>query len=324
MNEEKDSESRDAFSDASLPVSTAGAPVRTRSDDDYDDAAPFKDTKPTKPPRTLGLRLFDVWLYPILTNTIVFAMSVGATYLTNNGKARADGSLPHGKLGQWFHARGEYMVNIFKKLHMNEEQAQSAKMVFFSFADGTLIAPLVKLFEDRREQIGMWIDNSLGTTPDDKSVYKAEPKQTWGSVLEGRLVTSAIVVPTAMVFEKIGWHKGFEKLGAATAEWIGKRPRIAKPFEKYDMKQLFHVGYFEAVYTSICTTGLYFISRFIAKGSNKFEPPKPETLALPTEHIQQAAEAKQPEKETPATHQIAHLAHEGRLQAPLEHASSLN
>lgn len=211
--------------------------------------------------RTLGLKLFDVLLYPILTNFVVFGMSVGATYLTRRGKPLADGTLPFGRFGEMFYNRGQKMVRLFEKAGLSPSHAETAKLVFWSFFDGTLVAPLVKLFEDRRERIGKWFDDRLGTTPANLSVYDEEPKQTWGSVLEGRLLTSAIVVPTALVLERAGAHKGFERAG----KWLAERSIFTDRLKKFDKAELFHVGVFEAVYTSICTAGLYFISRRFAR-----------------------------------------------------------
>lgn len=221
-----------------------------------------------KPHRTLGLRLYDIFLYPFLTNFVVFAMSVGATYLTAHGDKQG------GWLGKIFFNRGRVLMETLQSWGMSENSADMAKMVAFSFIDGTFVAPLVKLFEDRREKIGKWIDDRLGTTPENLEAYKAEPKQTWKSVIAGRVATASVVVPTAMLLDKTGLNdKLFNNPGHKHGEWIAERPQFAKFFGKLDIPTIMRVSYFEAFYTSVCTAGLYFISRFVAR---KFEP-KPQT-----------------------------------------------
>lgn len=166
-------------------------------------SAPTHDDKHK---RTTGMRVFDTMLYPILSNTGVFALSVFFTYLTSHGREKIslDGveKLKYGKFGNWMAARGEWLDQKFMGMGMKPESAEMTRVVFFSFADGTLLAPLVKLFEDRRNGISKKIDQALGTEPADKSVYDEEPKQTWGSVIGGRAITAGIVVPTAMALEK--------------------------------------------------------------------------------------------------------------------------
>jgi len=224
-------------------------------------------------PRTPGLRAFDILLYPILTNTGVFVLSVFATYLTSRGNQRnANGELIYGKIGEFIQKRGDWMVEKFKKMGMNDGQADRSKMVFFSFADGSLLAPLVKFLEDRRGKIGRHIDHHLGTKPEDEVVYDDEPRQTWGSVLGGRLATVAIVVPTAVALEKAGLNDVlFNNPGKKFGEMIAKNPTVMKYLGGQDVPELTKISFFEAFYTSVCTAGLYFWSRLIARSTSGTE-----------------------------------------------------
>ncbi len=237
-------------------------------------------------PRTPGLRLFDAFLYPFLTNIGVFLISVAATYLTSRGgNTNAEGELIYGKVGQFFHKRGTWLVDKFKGYGMTEPQAEMSKMVFFSYVDGSLMAPAVKLFEDRRENIARSIDHALGTEPADDSVYKAEPKQSWGSVLGGRFATCAVVVPTAVALEKAGLNDIlFSNPGKKLGEMVASKPQIAKRFGSLDIAELGKIGVFEAFYTSVCTAGLYFSSRLFARiGEKKHATDKtqPSTVEQP-------------------------------------------
>ena len=252
---------------ATSPASTlVGGQALSAANKNPDDA--FQADK--KKPRTTGLKLFDLLLYPFLTNFVVFGLSVGATYLTSKGGPDENGKLPFGKIGDWFHKRGIWLEGKFEGWGMKPHQAEMAKIVAFSYIDGTAISPMVKLLEDRREKIARWIDKSLGSLPADESVYDAEPKQGWLSVIGGRLATASIVVPTAIVLDKIAPggtnlnDRMFRGPGAKLGKWVGEQPGISKYFGNLDTKELFKTGLFEAFYTSVCTAGLYFSSRVFA------------------------------------------------------------
>lgn len=312
--------------------------------------------KQAAPKRTSGLWLVDAGIYPLVTNFGVFALSVIFTFLTDRGgdMARIVGKngTPelrpvYGKVGQWFAARGTWLDKQFRtRFNMDEKSAQMSRIVFFSFADGSLLAPLVKLLEDRREKIALWIDEKLGTKPEDLSVYEAEPKQSWGSVLLGRFATAAVVVPVAVALNTKIFHKGmpsdpkavvfgskvhpantslndvlFNDPSIRHGEELLAKPTLRSKFTKFiknltgleaehtifkpdaagstEIKQtsqihisapnerftqtdiatrysaaplvdsaaktLAKMTYFEAFYTTVCTAGLYFSSRFIAK-----------------------------------------------------------
>jgi hypothetical protein len=176
---------------------------------------------PKKHKRTLGLKLFDVGLYPILSNAAVIAVSIVATFLTARGGDTKNGKLIYGKTGKWFQKRGDTIESWFQRKGASQKNAEMGKIVFFSFLDGSIMAPLVKLLEDRREKISLWIDEKLGTKPDDMSVYAAEPKQSWGSVLGGRALTAGIVVPVAIVLSRPAFLKSI-KNGVEGISWAKK------------------------------------------------------------------------------------------------------
>jgi hypothetical protein len=259
------------------------------SDKKSDDVVQKKsehDLGEKKRERTFGLKAFDVVLYPIVNNIAVFIISVAATYLTSRGGAKLpDGSLKYGKLGQWFQKRGDWLTEKFKGMGMTHGQADMSKMVAFSFIDGSAMAPVVKVVEDHREEIGKRIDKAVHRFDEkDEEAYKAEPKQSWLSVLGGRFVTAGIVVPTAVALDKTGFNdKLFIEPGKKLGEWAAKTPRIAKLFRSLDVRELGKIGIFEAVYTSICTAGLYVSSRFIAKHSGDKKEAKKEVKAAVSE-----------------------------------------
>ncbi len=274
------------------------------------------DKEPAK--RTPGLKLFDVVLYPIVTNLAVFGISVGATYLTSRGGDRTkEGKLIYGKVGEFFQQRGDWLMGKFKSMGMSHNEAKMSKIVFFSFLDGSLMAPFVKMVEDRREKIGKWFDDKMGTTPENDDAYKAEPKQSWLSVLGGRFVTAGIVIPTAMALSRkvdgVSLNdRMFNNPGEKMAEWLAKKPAVVKFFGKLDVREIFSVSLFEAFYTSVCTAGLYVSSRFIARKTEK----KP-TASEPTAPVETSA----PREEKPAKSYVATI--DAQRQQAASHVAAI-
>ncbi len=257
-----------------------------------------------KQKRTTGLKLLDTIIYPVMNNFGVFVISVFATYLTNNG-SRFTGDDFASKTARWLEKRGDNFMNFAQNngvVNLSHEAAKNAKMVFFSFLDGSLMAPFIKLLEDRREKIARAIDTVLGTLPEDESVYEAEPKQTWKSVLLGRAATALVVVPTAILLQNTRvsgevkddetgeWvkvpdansdnkeagkgislnQKMFGNPGLKLGDWLNENaPGIQKKFPRVNIPDLSSVAVFEAFYTSVCTAGLYFSSRLIASRDDK-------------------------------------------------------
>lgn len=314
----------------SFETSGVSPPAKPVAQQNQGEDAPLTEAE-RKQRRTLGLKLFDIGLYPLLTNFVVFGASVGVTYLTRHGGPRADGTLPHGKFGAWMSKRNTGLIKGFEDIGLGTEHAKTGSMVFWSFFDGTLIAPLVKLFEDRREKIGKWIDDKLGTTPENLKIYESEPKQTWGTVLSGRIATAAIVLPTAIVFEKAGLHKGFERWGQETTQWIGKnRPNLLASLSKRisDLPDFFRVSYFEGIYTSVCTLGLYLGSRAFARrhdaktGRIEVDPVTHRSVVHTPGHTEHVRNERDDDLATPKA-QVSAVQAQARVAAPAhEHAHS--
>lgn len=311
------------------PFETSGISPPGKDLPEQNDALTAEEKKQR---RTLGLKLFDIGLYPLLTNFVVFGASVGVTYLTRHGGARPDGTLPHGKFGVAMAKRNTDLIKFGEKVGLSNEHAKTGSMIFWSFFDGTLVAPLVKLFEDRREKIGKWIDDKLGTTPENLKVYESEPKQTWGTVLSGRIATAAIVLPTAIAFEKAGLHKGFERWGQGTTKWIeSNRPKLHDSLSKKisDLPDFFRVSYFEGIYTTVCTAGLYFVSRAFARrhdaktGRIEIDPVSHEKVVHNASHNHTQRDQRADELAAP-TAQVSAVEAQARVaaQAP-EHAASV-
>lgn len=239
-------------------------------------------TESEKSKRTPGLKAFDTLLYPLLTNFGVFALSVLFTYLST-----------YGKPGSFFMNRGNWTRGRFQAIGFDQSSARSAAMLTWSFMDGCLAAPMVKLFEDRRGQISKFFDKVMGTTPKDPSVYDKEPKQSWKTVLGGRFVASMSIVPVWNLMEQKwgGKHKLNERLFDIPGEKLAKKmltswPVVTKMISKVipadKLPKMMGVVLFESVYTAVTTAALYFASRaFASHGKDKQEQSTPKVEAPP-------------------------------------------
>lgn len=235
-----------------------------------------------KPKRTLGLRIFDATFYGGLVNTAIFLASAASTYWTYHGNTVGKPGSVLRWIGEAFHKRRKLIETALETIGIKGEAGKIGTTVFWSFFDGTLFAPLIKVIEDRREKIALSIDTVLGTKSDNMRAYDAEPKQSWKSVIAGRLETLGIVLPVAIIMEKTGGNKrifydGGEKMMAFAKKHLPTVDNkitslVSAPHAPEHLaelatrkKSLWHVLSFEAFYTSICTIGTYLFSRGFAR-----------------------------------------------------------
>jgi hypothetical protein len=287
-----------------------------------------------KPKRTFGLWAVDTLIYPVITHFGVFAVSVWASYVSNfRNKTDVNPNdsflkRAHSHAANWMKDRTEkYYDKPLERMGFNPESeaAKTFKMVLFSFVDGCFVAPFTKLLEDRREAMAKRIDKAFGIKPEDESVYAAEPKQTWGSVLLGRAKTAAIIVPIAAALQKFSVTsapRGFDvritedgdglknlnqSFLGAFGRWMQRNvmDRGARHFSAIDKFQkslttpdgsnpgekFSYTLAFETFYTAVCTFCLYAFSRGIARKKDAKKHEAEERLAA-AHSRQDSAEAK--------------------------------
>ena len=296
----------------------------------------FKKAEVEQPKRTLGLKLVDVLIYSI-NNIGVFGISVGATYLTHRGdQVGAEGSTWR-KIGSGLKRRGDWVKEgLIKNFGMNAKRADETKMVVFSFLDGTLLWPFVEKLETKRIPMAKWFDEKFGTTPQDEAIYKIDPHQNNSSILEGRLATSAIVVPTAVALEKtmVKAKDGsrinlndymFNRPSEKIAHWLEHHSPIKKNFPKLDIPYLSKTAVFELFYTTVCTLSLYGISRAIAKHNKATKDAVAEYIERQKQsQLPASSQEKAPEEQKPAEikaevpeAKITDTAYIARVQTPM-------
>jgi hypothetical protein len=264
-----------------LTPPTPAAPTRAEAAQ-----SALAEAAPTKPKRTLGLRIFDATFYGGVVNSAIFLASAASTYWTYHGNTvgKAGGALRW--VGEQFYKRRKPIENALEKIGVTGEAGKIGTTVFWSFVDGTVFTPLIKAIEDRREKIALSIDTLLGTKSDNMGAYDAEPKQSWKSIFIGRMETLGIVLPVAILMEKTGGNKrifynGGNKIMHAIethTPTLDKKMTaiVAAPHAPeyaaelgIRKKTLFEVLSFEAFYTSICTVGTYLFSRVFARNHPK-------------------------------------------------------
>jgi hypothetical protein len=247
-----------------------------------------------KKPRTFGLKMVDRFIYG-MNYVVVTGLSVTMTYITNLKGEREPtkgflaGIHQRGKIFTDQITEGWTAKNILNKvgISFNQTQADEAKIVAFSFADGLLFLPAVWGMEQFREKAGRKIDELAGTLPEDMSAYDTEPKQSFLSVLGGRMATLLVVLPVAMSLSKTGtdqegklaWkteenEHGFNSFndhlfnnpGKKLAEGMNSLPAINDKVNQHniDVANLGRAAAFEGFYTGVCTVSQYCWSRLIA------------------------------------------------------------
>ena len=127
---------------------------------------------------------------------------------------------------------------------------------------GNALAGVIKYMEDNRQKIAAKIDNFLGTTPPDPETIENEPKQTWSSVIKGRLISwgGSYVAFLALGPKLVGTLSNFcgEK---ATNAWLHFKPRS----NHASVRKWANIAAFDALFTVITATATYLFSRSIAK-----------------------------------------------------------
>lgn len=140
-------------------------------------------------PRTPGQKTFDLFLYPLLANIGVWTLSMFVTYHSNFNQNKANAFV---KRSSWF----KDQLTKIPGLGKSPDMVRNLNMIIWSFVDGSLMAPVVAAFESKRQPISHWIDDRLGTTPEDKSVYDKEAKRSWMDIFKARAATFGLVIAT--------------------------------------------------------------------------------------------------------------------------------
>lgn len=150
--------------------------------------------------------------------------------------------------------------------------ANHTTMVFTLGMGGhTLMAP-IKWLEDNRQSNAAKIDKMLGTNPPDAKEIADEPKQSWKSVLSGRMLSWSMAFATVLA--------AGPKLVNKVNDYFGKKGEEAwmkfRPKSNHDsVKKWSNLIAFDLIFTAVTAAVTYAFSRFVAKkydvGDNLYE-----------------------------------------------------
>ena len=155
------------------------------------------------------------------------------------------------------------------KLGASKEASRSILLSTTTMMGGNLMLIPVKLAENVKVPIVRMLNRWMGDTTDPAAIEEA-PKQTWMSLLQGRIVAWTTVFVSMFAADKF-FHKQFESynewFGQKAAQWT-KRPTHINGAETktYGYGKLLALDIFATV---AATTILYFGSRFFARSAEE-------------------------------------------------------
>jgi hypothetical protein len=217
--------------------------------------------KPKEKPRSFGNKMFDAVFYPIIQIAGVWTASFLIAEEAKNGK----GFLTKGYNASvsFLEPKLQWLANLSEKLWNKgtaNQWADAITMINFTSIGGTLLVPVVKYFEDRREKISAYFDKMAGKEVNPSEV-KPEPKQTYFSLGLGRITSIATVTAGFMVFGPKNFGAAQEKVTNISTDAIMK---IIPNADEAGIRKKADVAVFDLMLTAISATITYVFSRKIA------------------------------------------------------------
>ena len=213
--------------------------------------------------RSFGNKMFDMVIYPFFAFFLVAAVSI---YSLVNAKSG----------GKFYESTVDKITGLFSFFAKNtsldkvRERAKNSTDMLISFGTGTLFIAPIKLFEDKRKEVSHFFDKIhekyFAGKEIDPEKYKPEPKQTWKSILGGRVIAFAIALTTATVFGN--YVKEICSGITRKTPW-GESPKGTE-FENFTKAEKWTwATAYEGFYTALCALILYGASRILPKIFNK-------------------------------------------------------
>jgi len=150
-----------------------------------------QDKHTPKLARSSGNIKLDMALWGGIQGVGIWLFSLVVADWAQSGKGFLNKGFEAGRT--WLTPRlGKFAENKTSQKIWGSSKEQWASSIVLTLAlslGGTILLPVTKYFEDRRTQIATWIDKKLGHDDIDPSQIRPEPKQTWGSMIKGRLMS---------------------------------------------------------------------------------------------------------------------------------------
>jgi hypothetical protein len=223
----------------------------------------------TKKRRTFGNKLFDWLVYPSIAWLGNSALGVYITHETGKGNEFAAFKWirqANDKFYEKFNQSVEsgIMKNVIKDKSPENIKAWAGGIstYFLLSLGGTLLMWPIKAMEDNRKKLAAKLDNTFGTTPPDQKEIEKEPKQSWFSVLSGRVLSVSIGFAAFLAMTPKNADKASKWFGEKVTSGLSK---VFKNADKKNMREWMDIAAFDIVFTSITAAVTYMFSRFVAK-----------------------------------------------------------
>lgn len=225
-----------------------------------------------------GEKLFDWATYGGIAGIGVFLGTIPIGYWAKYGKG-----------ADLFHRAGQALV----KNGSSPENAEQILMTTTLMQGGNIALIPIKCLEDNKPEIVQRLNEMLGEKTDIEHL-ESEPKQTWSSIIKGRLLAwTAVYVSFKAAFAALGPEK-FSEFENKFAENVVCKPMGKPPHINGQETKLFRygkIGALDLFATAGAATLLYLGSRFFAKGnptltvSNKPSSPPESAINSPAHPV---------------------------------------
>lgn len=223
---------------------------------------------PKEKKRTAGNIIYDFGVFGTIAWAGVALLSALSAHESKFGNNKYFGWLRAINNGAEKWMNEKFSQTILKNSSKETVEGYSKGTTMFltlGMGGNALMAP-IKWLEDNRQKNAAKIDNLLGTIPPEPDSIANEPKQSWKSVLTGRLFSWG---GSYLAFLGMGPKLTGEindAVGAkATETWLKFRPK-ADPVK---VRRWADIAAFDAIFTAITASATYLISRFVAKKEGK-------------------------------------------------------
>lgn len=264
--------------------------------------------------RTFGNKVFDLTVWPSIQWFGVWVMSLVVADRAKNKTGIAN---------QWFEKATSWVTTELKKFGTDNENprkifgrqtsykedwAKGLVLIFALSLGGSMLVPVTKFLEDRRQRIASWIDKHFGKNALEEDLARPEPKQTWGSMLKGRLAALTTVYGAFLLVGPSTMDAIQKRFGKNVTDEVMKAGPIAKRFSEKRVGQLAELAVFDLFFTAITASFHYLVSRITAsKKQEKLLRSEVDTVKSAVavlkeeeknlEHIESAQDTKQPSQE---------------------------
>jgi hypothetical protein len=245
---------------------------------------------PDKRPKSAGDKLFDFLVYPVMNYIGTFVLTVVVADWMMHGKTK----LGSKTITEHFESVSRGLEGGLKKVGL-EKNAKSIIMTSVLMPGGSLMIIPVWIAEHFRTPLVATFNRWLGDKTPPATIDHDVPKQTFGSLIKGRLVAYAAVWTGMTGANMALGDKRFDNFSSGVADFLVHNPEKNPRMHRYA-----RLAALDVFATAVSTLLLYAGSRFFAeKREEKIERRLHGGPAFQDE-VQQAPIAENTVRQTPA------------------------